>query len=131
MENILHILYTAVITTIVWFLVGGVLYMNPLVAKIYQQYADHPSMKKWPTHGQYFTGVFFVSGFIPILLITMAYAYIGPLNFIILGLILSGVRIIPRLCDMWMQTSYPNRLLQIELVNGVILSFVIAYVFTL
>jgi hypothetical protein len=127
MENIGQIFYTATLATVVWFLAGGILYLNPPVAEIYKKYADHPSMKKWPTRGQYFTRVFFIAGFAPILFITAAYAHIGHLNFVAFGLILSGVRIIPRLCDMWTQTAYPNKILLIELINGIILSFVIAY----
>lgn len=46
------------------------------------------------------------------------------------GLLLAGLRMLPRFFDMYMQTSYPNVLLVIELVNGTILSFVAAGVLT-
>jgi len=127
MENIIHTLYTSLATTIVWFLAGAVLYMNPVVANVYKRYKDHPSMKKWPTQAKYLAGTFLVAGFIPILLINIMFVYIAPISFFAFGLILFGVRIIPRFCDAWMQTSYPNTILLIELINGFILSFVIAF----
>ena len=130
-ENILHIIYITIITTIVWFIVGGAVYMNPLTAKIYKKYEKHPSMKKWKTKTKYLTGVFFVAGLIPILLIAIAYQYLTPINWLLFGLILFGIRIIPRFCDMWMQTAYPNKILLIEIVNGLILSFVIAFMFSI
>jgi hypothetical protein len=129
--EMLQILWVTLITSIVWFIVGGIVYMNPWVAKIYAKYRKHPSMKHFKTQGQYLVGVFLVAGFLPIFLIAIAYQFIRPIDWILLGFILVAVRIFPRLCDMWMQTSYPNKLLQIELINGVILSFVIAYMFSI
>jgi hypothetical protein len=129
--EVLQILWVVLITSIVWFIVGGIVYMNPWVAKIYAKYRKHPSMKHFKTQGRYLVGVFLVAGLLPIFLIAVAYYYIAPINWILLGFILVAVRIIPRLCDMWMQTSYPNKLLQIELINGIILSFVIAGMFGL
>ncbi len=126
----MEILTTSLIISVAWFVAGGVLYMNPFVAKIYDKNKSHPSMKNWSTQGKFLIGTFFVAGFIPILLTTIAYQYIKPLDFVILALILIGVRIIPRACDAWMQTSYPNVILLIELINGAILSVLIAYFLT-
>ena len=105
--------------------------MNPFIAKIYKKYDKHPSMKRWNSQQQYLIGMFFIAGFIPILLTAIVYEYIAPISIISFWLLLSGVRIIPRLCDMWIQTSYPNRILFIELTNGVILSFVISYMLSI
>jgi len=129
--NIFQLIYTSIITTAVWFILGGILYMNPFIAKIYKKYHKHPSMKHFSNQKNYLTGVFFVAGFIPIILILFAYQFIVPINWIIFGFILFMFRIIPRFCDMWMQTSYPNTLLIIELINGLILSFIIAFMFQL
>jgi hypothetical protein len=48
---------------------------------------------------------------------------------LVFGLILIAVKIFPRFFDMWIQTTYPNRLLAVEFVNGTIGSFVIGVVF--
>jgi hypothetical protein len=129
--DIVHILVVAFATTVAWFAVGGVVYMNPFVARIYRKYHTHPSMKHFATQSQYLSGVFVIAGFVPILLTTVAYEMLlAPMYWVSLGILLAAVRIVPRLCDMWMQTSYPNVLLLIELINGMILSFVIAYMLT-
>ncbi len=131
MEHGLYIFYASFITTVVWSVAGGILYMNPVVAKIYKKHKSHPSFKIWSSQTKYLAGAFIVAGFIPILLIAIAYSFISPISIIAFGLILSGVRIIPRFCDAWSQTSYPNPILAIELVNGCILSFVIAYMLSI
>jgi hypothetical protein len=131
MEGTFQIIYVSVITTIVWFIIGGILYMNPIISKIYKKYNKHPSMKHFSSQRKYLIGVFLIAGFIPIFLSYIAYSFISPINVFAFGMILSGVRIIPRLCDMWMQTSYPNKILTIELINGIILSFVIAFMFSI
>lgn len=126
----MHIIYISIVTTIVWFIAGGIVYMNPFVAKIYKELHNHPSMKHFSSQGKYLANVFLVAGLIPIIFCAIIYINIGPISFLKFGVLLSFVRIIPRLCDMWIQTSYPNKLLVIELTNGCILSFVIAYMFS-
>lgn len=117
----------AFLVTVVWFVVGGFLYMNPFTAKIYKKFQRHRSMKRWKTQPRYLIGVFLVAGFMPNLLITITHSFIPGLGVLGFGLLLVGVRIVPRLCDMWMQTSYPDKILAIELMNGIVLSFVTAF----
>ena len=105
--------------------------MNPLVAKVYRGFQNHPSVKTWKIQWEYLLGVFFIAGFIPIFFIDVIYEYLSPVNGVLFGFLLCGVRMIPRCCDMWMQTSYPDTLLFIELVNGVMLSVVIALMISL
>ena len=47
------------------------------------------------------------------------------------GIILISLRIIPRFLDMKLFANYPTRLLMVDLVNGTISSFVIAYMLAL
>jgi hypothetical protein len=75
---------------------------------------------------------------IPSILFAFVYTYIKPvlpgdvlMNTVVFGLILVVIRIIPRWADMFMQTTYPNKLLKIELLNGTIISFVMAFVLAL
>jgi hypothetical protein len=131
MNIIFQTLLRAIIITIIWFIVGGVVYMNPLVAKIYKKYENHPAMKKWPSKGKYLLSTLLIAGFIPILGIIIIYNYISPLNTLYLGLLLIIIRVVPRLCDTWVQTSYPNKIIFIELINGSILSLIIAYTLNL
>lgn len=129
--DIFQIILAAVVTTVVWFIAGAVVYMNPPVAKVFKKYQKHPSMKSWETQGKYLLNTFFIAGLAPNLLIAIVYTWVAPISNITFAMLLFGVRIFPRACDMYMQTSYPNSLLLIELVNGLILGFVTAYMLSL
>ena len=48
---------------------------------------------------------------------------------IVFAFILIALKIFPRFFDMWIQSTYPNKLLAVEFVNGTIGSFVIGLVF--
>ena len=131
------ILLGGFVASIVWFFVGGALYMNPVITKIYNKAESHPGYKKWDSKNKYVITMYFLGGLLPSLLLATVYYFINQilpgtfyLNTLYFGLILIAVRIIPRLLDMWLQSSYPNKLLTIELVNGSIGSFVVAGVFT-
>lgn len=105
--------------------------MNPLVAKIYKKYDRHPSMKSWQSQQKYLSVVFLLGILVPSFAITFFFYYLAPISFLAFALLLTLIRMVPRFCDMYIQTSYPNVLLAIELVNGTILSFVAAGVLTL
>jgi len=126
MTNILYILLVGFIISVIWFVVGGVLYMNPIVAKIYKGFEDHPSMKKWSSQKKYMINMYLLGILIPSLITTFVYLALSPISTLFFGLMLVGVRIVPRFFDMYMQSSYPNKLLYVEIVNGTILSFLVA-----
>ncbi len=125
------------ITSLVWFVIGGVLYMNPLVAGIYKKNEKHPGVKKWKNIKEYLLKMYVFGTLIQCLIFTLIYTFINPIlptnivsKTIIFGLILIGIKIYPRLSDMWLQTTYPNELLLVEFINGTIGSFVIAFALT-
>ena len=134
-ETIYQTLITGTAASIAWFIIGGVCYMNPFIDKIYKKHKDHPSMKKWKSQSKYMINMFIVGGLIPALFLAFIYAqYFSTFltnetvlkNIVTFTIIVSLIRIVPRFFDMWIQTSYPNKLLKIELVNGIIGTFVIA-----
>jgi len=123
------------VASIVWFIVGGALYMNPFVAKIYKGAENSPALKKWPSVPKYI-GLQYVGILAQCLLFAFVFALVKPvlpdgvlMKSLIFGLILIAVKIFPRFFDMWIQSTYPNRLLAVEFVNGTIGSFVIGLVF--
>lgn len=126
--NILHILFSGFIVSIAWFIGGSILYTNPTIGKIYKKLENDPGMKKWESKARYIITMYFVGALIPSLIMATVYELISPISILHFGLILFGIRIIPRFFDMWIQSSYPNKLLYIEIVNGTILSFVAAIV---
>ncbi len=126
--NILHILFSGFIVSIAWFLIGSVLYVNPTVGKIYKRLENDPGMKKWKSKTKYITYMYLLGTLAPCLIMAIFYEFIAPINPLQFGLILIGIRIIPRFFDMWIQSSYPNKLLYVEIINGTILSFMAALV---
>jgi len=136
--DIIHGIIGAGAATIVWFIIGAIVYMNPVVDKIYKKYEDHPSVKNRKDVKTFIINTFVFSILIQCVLFAFVYLYIEPLlpgtlllNTLYFGGILTLVKIIPRFFDMWVQSQYPIPLLGIELINGSIGSFVIAFVFAL
>jgi len=136
--NLLQTILAGFLASIAWFIIGGALYMNPIVAKIYKNLENSPGLKKWEDTKKYLINMYVFGILIQCLLFALVYSFIKPilpgslaLNTIFFGLILIAVKIFPRLFDMWMQSTYPNKLLVVELVNGTIGSFVIAFILTL
>ena len=136
--NILLGIIGGVTAAVVWFFVGAVVYMNPFVAKWYKKYESDPSVKNRKNIKSFLINTLVFSILIQCIIFAFAYQYIETLlpdtlllNAIYFGIILVGVKIIPRFLDMWVQSKYPSVLLTIELINGAIGSFVIAFIFAL
>ena len=134
--DLLSGIIAGIAATIVWFVIGAVVYMNPFIAKIYKKYEDDPSVKNRRDVKTFILNTLVFSVLIQCFLFAFIYLYIEPilpgtilLNTIYFGLILIIIKIIPRLFDMYVQSKYPTTLLLIELINGAIGSFVIALVF--
>lgn len=133
--DIFQIVLGCFVASIAWFIVGGVLYMNPFVAKIYKNAEDSPALKKWPSIPKY-VGLQYAGILAQCLLWAFVFALIKPIlpeglliKGFVFGLILVAVKIFPRFFDMWIQSTYPNKLLAVEFVNGTIGSFIIGVVF--
>jgi cytochrome c oxidase assembly factor CtaG len=136
--NIWQVLLATGIAAVVWFILGGALYMNPVIRRIYSQFETSPVMKQWPSVPQYL-GVMFLGACLgQSFLAALAFALVRPAlpdsilgAVAVFGFILIGIKIFTRFFDMWIQTNYPNKLLVIEFVNGSIGSLAIATVFAL
>ena len=135
MSDLLQVLVAGFVASLVWFILGSVLYVNPWITKIYKKHESSPGFKAWKSQPKYIITMYFVGALIPCLILAFVYSFISPaftgsliLNIFCLGLIIAGVRMIPRFLDMWIQTTYPDTLLMVEIVNGTILSFVAATV---
>ncbi len=125
-----------IVASIVWFIVGGVLYMNPFIARIYKEAESSPAVKKWPSLPKYIGLMFTGGNLAQCLLWAFVFALVESalpadtlLRGTVFGIILIAVKIFPRFFDMWIQTTYPNKLLAIEFVNGTIGSFIIGVIF--
>jgi len=134
--DILTTFIAAIVATIIWFFIGAIVYMNPFVAKIYTHYEDDPTVKNRKNLKTFLINTFVFSIFIQSILFAFVYAYIQPilpgtlyLNTLYFGIILILLKILPRFFDMWVQSKYPTTLLFIEIINGAIGSFVMAFIF--
>lgn len=132
-----NILLGWIAASFAWFIVGGILYTNPITAKIYKNAEVSPALKKWDSIPKYI-GLQHVGILIQCFLWAFVFAYLKPvlpvgvlMQGVVFGLILLATKMIPRLYDMWIQSTYPNNLLAIELVFGTIGGFVVGIVFAL
>ncbi len=117
---------------VIHFVVTGALYGNPIVDGIYQRaMKEEPGVKDHPSRARYL--ITQVAGTqIEIWILAIAFLWLRPLigvegmaGTLLLGLLFSGIRVYPRFWNMWIQSTYPNRMLAIELVNGVISTYTI------
>lgn len=136
--NIWQVLGATGIASIVWFILGGALYMNPVIRRIYDQFDSSPVMKRWPSVPQYLGVMFLGACLAQCFLAALAFVLVKPAlpdsilgTVVVFGFILIGIKIFTRFFDMWIQTTYPPKLLAIEFVNGSIGSLVLAIVFAL
>ncbi len=117
---------------IIHFVMTGALYGNPFVDRIYQQaMKQEPGVKDWPSRARYL--VTQVAGTqVEIWILAIGFLWLRPLigveglaGALLLGVLFSGIRVYPRFWNMWIQSTYPNRMLAIEAVNGVISTFTV------
>lgn len=134
--DIVQTMLAGIVATVIWFFVGALVYMNPVVDKIYQKFNNNPNVKDRGETKTFLAKTFVFSILIQAMLFAFVYAFIQSLlpgtlllNGLYYGFILVAIKIIPRYLDMWVQSNYPATLLNIEFINGTIGSFVMAYVF--
>jgi hypothetical protein len=128
----LSALLWGLVAGLIHFAVTGALYGNPIVDSIYQKaMKEEPGVKDWPSRARYL--ITQVSGTqVEIWILALAYLWLRPLigieglgGTLLLGLVFSGIRVYPRFWNMWIQSTYPNRMLAIEFVNGVISTYTV------
>ena len=136
--DIVQTILGGIVATFVWFFVGAIVYMNPVVDKIYKKFNNDLNVKDRGETKTFLAKTFVFSILIQAMLFAFVYAFIQSLlpgtkllNGLYYGIILVALKIIPRYLDMWMQSNYPITLLNIEFINGIIGSFVMAFVFAL
>jgi hypothetical protein len=126
------VLLWGAVAGLVHFVVIGILYGNPLTDRISARAeAESPAVKKWPSKVKYFVTQFFGTQ-VEVYILTFAFVWLRPMvglsgfvGGLLLGLLFAAIRVYPRFWNMWIQTTYPFRLLLIEVVNGTIGTLVI------
>ncbi len=126
------ILLWGLVAGLLHFVVVGMLYMNPGVARLYREAEGSPALRVWRNQREYLMNMF-AGTQIEIYLLTGACLYLrrlfpDPARFsvaLILGGILAAVRVYPRFWNMWIQTTYPRKLLFVEGINGILGTLVV------
>jgi hypothetical protein len=117
---------------LIHFVVTGALYGNPVVDRIYQEaMRTEPGVRRWPSRARYLVTQFLGTQ-VEVYGLALAYFWTreatgssGLTQAAILGLLFTGLRVYPRFWNMFVQSTYPKRLLAIEAVNGTLSTMVI------
>lgn len=135
--DIIQILIVTVAASIVWFIAGAILWMNPVVSKIYSSFERDKGMRGG-SDPKWMPSLFVIGGLIPIFFYSLVYVYIMPVlpvdllgKTLAFGSIISLISVLPNYFDKELMTAYPHRLSIIEAIFGIILSFVITLIFGL
>ncbi len=131
MNLILQILIWGAVTGVIHFIIASALYQNPFIAKIYTDAGELPGVKKWPDKKKYIISMVLGTQ-VEVFILTAAFLFIRQYlpfsswsNTLILGAFFSGIRVYPRFWNMWIQSTYPNNLLVVEFINGILSTFTI------
>src|SRR5262245_27624050 len=111
---------------LVHFAIIALLYANPITDRLSQGLEEGPAVKQWASKPRYFLTQFLGTQ-VEVYILTAGFLWLRPLIGIpgvlgafLLGGLLAATRVYPRFWNMWIQTTYPNRLLVIEVINGTI-----------
>jgi hypothetical protein len=106
------------------FVLVALLYGNPLVDAYSAEANKHASVKQWPTPVSYFVRQFFGTQ-VEVYIMTVAFFWLCPatsapgyLGALEIGALIAALRVYPRFWKMWIQTTFPGRLLLVEVING-------------
>lgn len=118
---------------VIHFIIIGVLYQNPFVARLYkeEEAKKSPGLRIWENKKKYILFMFLGTQ-IEIFILTFCYLFFKdylPFSPLATAVIISGlfaaIRVYPRFWNMWIQSTYPNKLLAVEIINGIISTSVI------
>jgi hypothetical protein len=126
------VLLWGAVAGVVHFVAIGLLYGNPVVDRMYVDAATDPAVRKWPSKPRYLATQFLGTQ-VEVYILTLAFWWLRPAVHVegyagaaAVGVLLAAVRVYPRFWNMWIQTTYPRRLLAVEIINGSIGTLVIA-----
>nr|QBM01358.1 hypothetical protein [uncultured archaeon] len=124
------IIVSGLIAGIVAFIVGSLLYMNPLVSGVYAQYSNYPCSKPMDVFGGLINWLFLmlIGGVVSAVFMAFLYAFtekgidIKPAwkKGLLFGFLLFLVNKLPTSYYSWLMYTYPNVLNVIETFNGLI-----------
>jgi hypothetical protein len=129
------ILSAGVVAGLAHFVLLGALYGNPVVDRMYADaMARSAAVRRWDSRPRYLSFQFLGTQ-VEVFALVAAFVWARPhiaapgyAGAAAVGACLAVLRVYPRFWNMWIQTTYPRRLLAIEIVNGTIGTIAIALV---
>lgn len=129
---IFNVIMWSIPVGIIHFIILGVLYGNPFIDKIYTEaQKNEPGVKQWDSKPKYLVTQFLGTQ-VEVIIIVFAYIWLRGLmsdsgvgSAFILGGLFACIRVYPRFWNMWIQSTYPIKLLRIEVINGIIGTLII------
>lgn len=128
----ISVLWLGLVVGVVHVCVTGAYYGNPWVDRVYARAMEQePGVKRWGSKPRYLATQ--IAGTqVELFIMTAAFVWLRPQLGVsalaatgLLGLVFAGVRVYPRFWNMWIQSTYPNRLLALEAVGGIISTAVV------
>jgi len=128
-----HQLLYAALMGLAHYVVLGALYGNPLVDRLYKAaQANAPGVRDWRGQTPRYLALMFAGTMVEALLIAAAAVALRPAltqpglaGAAQLALLFTGLRVYPRLFNMWIQSTYPGHLLAVEAAFGTVGTFLI------
>jgi hypothetical protein len=126
-------LILGILVGVIHFIIVGILYQNPFVASLYKEAENKmlPGYRIWENKKKYLLSMFLGTQ-VEIFILTFGYFFLknyltnSPFNnAIIISVLFTAIRVYPRFWNMWIQSTYPNKLLIVEVINGIIGTFTI------
>lgn len=132
--NLLQAVWGGFLASIVWFILGGIFYMNPFIGKIHKKFGNAPGVKQWSNTKVFMIYMYFLI-LIECLLAALVYSFIKPIfnqgviaNGLIFGLVLIAINLIPGISTRWILSTYPNKLLGVDFIGGILGSFILGLI---
>lgn len=132
--NLLQTIWAGFLASVVWFIIGGIFYMNPFVSKLYKKFEESPGVKRWGNTKAFMIYMYLLI-LLECLLFAFVYSFLKPVfsgsaitNGLVFGLILVMINLIPGISGRWILSTYPNKLLLVDFINGIFGSLVIGLV---
>lgn len=121
--------------TVIWFVLAGILFFNPVTDKVYRSEEKHAAVRTLPQSPKTIGMIL-----IAIIIQTVLWAYVYTLvaaalpgdkliKGLMFGLILVLTKIIPREADRILLTTYPKKRMTIEFIIGIICSLAVGVTF--
>jgi len=121
--------------TVVWFILAGILFFNPITDKVYRSEEHKPGVRALPQSPKTI-GMILGAILIQVILWAIVYMVVGAAlpegkleKGLVFGLILVATKIIPRDLDRTLLSTYPKKRMLIEFVIGIISALAVGVTF--